>query len=279
MFIGRSIISPIKNFWVRQICQSSSLAASVTESVGHNLHPYKPPRYVLASLRSFPSLEPKSFISVNWKLLAQPLRRDILWKAVVMEANCARVGASNPPSRSQMGYSGRKLHAQKGTGRARVGDKGSPIRLEGGRAHARNAPNDYSTKLPFKVYTLAYRVALSHQYKTGNLFIVGLDKESKADKNLQSPSRENEVEVCEFLTNDQLAADNFVEAHDFKLRNVLFIVNEERPNLTKAFESYKKFKVIEYAKVDVRDLLKANRVIIEFSALTNLLKLMKHHEQ
>lgn len=211
-------------------------------------HAQEPPKYVLTSLRAFPSLKPKTFQPVPSSLLNLPLRRDILWKAVVYDADNKRVGASNPKGRAEMGYSRKKLLPQKGTGKARSGDRGSPIRHDGGIAMARTAPNDFTSELPRKVYDLAMKVALSDKYRTGSLFVI--------DGSLEIP------------TQDSLAAQIFLKKHGLKNQKLLFITDEHTPNLLEATEPYAaKVDVVQKEGIEVRDILHAHKVYIDLAAL------------
>ncbi len=215
---------------------------------------------MLASLRSFPSLEPIKFVALPTEILDVPLRRDLLWKASVYEADCARVGSSNPPGRSDKGYSRHKLRPQKGTGKARLGDANSPMLVGGGVALARTAPNDFSTELPFKVYCQAFKIALSHLYRSGNLIIVG-------DKKLKDGA------ICDFVTKSPQAGKKFLDAHDFNRKRIVFVVDEPRENLMEATSGEnisKRIDIIQKEGIQVRDLLKANRLIIELPALKYL---------
>lgn len=213
----------------------------------------QPPKYVLTTGRSFPSLEPQTLIPVSSTILGETIRRDILWRAVVFEADASRVGSSNTKSRSEMGYSRQKLRPQKGSGRARMGDRGSPTRHDGGRAFARHAPFDWSTGLPRQIYAKAVRVALSHLYKSGRLFV--LDDGVTAD----------------FVTSHTKAGDLFVKAHNIgKHSNLLVIPSEFRMNFHEATENYHKIEIVSKDAIEVRDLLKAENVIIEKEALEYL---------
>ncbi|KAH7588974.1 54S ribosomal protein YmL6, mitochondrial [Nakaseomyces glabratus] len=240
------------------------------------------PKYTLATVRSFPSLEPNSFIPVSANVLSLPLRRDILWQAVVYENDKRRVGASNPPGRSDKGFSRKKLLPQKGSGKARVGDANSPIRHNGGRALARTAPNDYSTELNKKVYSTAFFTALSHQYKLGNLFVIGKEgeiakndveildidlgqKPVPSDKIKPNKMAELENEYCEMYFKKFLAENNL-----FKQR-LLFVTNEPREKLLHASDKYKdKIDIIQKEHLEVNDILRAGKIYIELEALKGI---------
>lgn len=225
-----------------------------------------PPKYTLVSLKQFPSLEPTTCVPVSTSILGVPLRRDILWRAVVFENDNRRVGASNPPGRSDNGYSRKKIRPQKGSGHARVGDANSPTRHNGGRALARNAPNDYTTELPSKLYSLAMNTALSYQYKRGNLNVIGgegsttdlgiLDIVKQQDKSFKY---HNSI-IQKFLKNNQLES-----------KRLLFITKDTRQNLIKFTEPNKdKIDVIQWQGVQINDILKASRVFVEWDALKSL---------
>lgn len=231
-----------------------------------------PPPYTLATLRAFPSLEPVTCIPVSTNILGVPLRRDILWRAVVQENDNRRVGASNPPGRSENGYSRHKILPQKGSGNARVGDANSPTRHKGARALARHAPNDYTTLLPNKVHSLAYRTALSHQYKQGNLFIIG-------DSNGSVPLNETDSDKLDIQVSDGTVKPNFssvlfkkfMSEHNLEGKRLLFVTSETRPGLLKYTDMYKqKVDVIEQDGVEVNDLLKASKIFIEEAAFKHL---------
>ncbi|CUS23468.1 LAQU0S10e01046g1_1 [Lachancea quebecensis] len=229
-----------------------------------------PPAFTLATLRSFPSLEPLTFVPIPATVLDAPLRRDILWKAVVYENDNKRVGSSNPPGRSENGYSRRKLLPQKGSGKARAGDANSPTRHNGARALARSAPNDYTTKLPQKVYSQAFINALSYQYRRGNLFIIGGAHSLCETHDLDV----NELEILPTsLDNDDgdLVFEKFLQEHELQKQNLLFIINAPRGGLFRYSEPFKEnVNIVQKEFVDVNDILKARRIFVELEALEYL---------
>lgn len=221
-------------------------------------------------MRAFPSLEPLTFTPVPSDVLAAPLRRDILWRAVVYENDNKRVGSSNPPSRSDNGYSRRKLFPQKGTGRARAGDANSPVRATGARALPRKAPIDFSTELPSKIYSAAFRNALSYQYQQGKLFVVG-------GQNLLQDTNELDLNELEILPKDLELNDGglifkkFLREYNLQNKRLLFIVSEPREGLLQYTEEFKdNVDILQQEFVDVNDILKAHRIFIELEALEYL---------
>ncbi|CAN6674518.1 large ribosomal subunit protein uL4m [Trichomonascus vanleenenianus] len=212
----------------------------------------KPASYVLATTRSFPSLEPLAFQPVAADVLSLPVRRDLLWQAVVYERDAARVGSRHTKNRTEMGYSGKKLHAQKGTGRARVGDRGSPIRHDGGRAFGRKPNFDWSTGLPFQAYAKAMRTALSYLYAENKLLVV----DGKAD----------------FITDHPKAGVQFMKSHDLLNKKVTVVAEEFPSNLDAATKDRfgNRMDIVTVEALNIRDLLKPDRLIIELDALKRL---------
>lgn len=191
------------------------------------------------------------------KFLDHPLRRDLLWSAVVYEADCARVGSGYVPTKADSPFSNRKLRQQKGTGRARVGDANSPTRDNGLKAHGIKAPHDWSTKLPAKVYSRAFQTALSDQYRHGRLFVIGGENVS-----------ELEYGCADFKYECPEQMHRFIKHHDFERLNLLFIVDGQRERLINATADMgKKCDVIGKEAVEVRDILRANRIFVEESAM------------
>lgn len=209
------------------------------------------PSPVLATTYSFPSMEPLRFIEYPRNHLGMPLRRDILHRAVVYEGDNTRSGTASTKWRDDVHGSGRKLHRQKGTGRARVGDKKSPTRVGGGVAHGPH-PRDFSTDLPRKIYDQAWRIALSYRYKRDQLIII--------DNKIDIPD-----DATPYLIKEILGTNGWVGASTLITDQINF-------NLFTAVREYGgQTKVLDRADVDVKDLLETRRLIIEKRALDNIL--------
>lgn len=104
---------------------------------------------------------------VNEKLVAQAVR--------VFLAN-QRQGTASTKTRGDVEGSRRKIWRQKGTGRARHGDKYAPIFVGGGIAHGPK-PKDFSLKMPKKMKRRALFDALTSKLKEKQLLVVsGLEK-------------------------------------------------------------------------------------------------------
>ena len=82
-----------------------------------------------------------------------------------------RQGTHKSKERSEVSGSTRKLHKQKGTGGARIGDINSPVLLGGGRVFGPK-PRDYRFKLNKKVKALARKSALTYKAQENAIVVV-----------------------------------------------------------------------------------------------------------
>jgi large subunit ribosomal protein L4 len=89
---------------------------------------------------------------------------------VAMRANRRR-GTASTKTKGEVALSGAKPWRQKGTGRARAGDKASPIWVGGGVVFGPR-PRSYAKNTPKKVKVLAFRKALSERTLAGDVLIV-----------------------------------------------------------------------------------------------------------
>lgn len=107
---------------------------------------------------------PKDVFGVkpNFALIAQAVR--------VHHAK-SRQGTRMTKGRSDLHYSGRKLWRQKGTGRARHGDRTANIFRKGAKAHGPR-PQKFSAKFPKKMQKGALRSVLSAIVKEGQVAII-----------------------------------------------------------------------------------------------------------
>ncbi|KAI4243324.1 MAG: hypothetical protein L6R40_003496 [Gallowayella cf. fulva] len=209
---------------------------------------------VLTTVYKFPSMEPMRFAYYPANNLFLPLRRDILHRAVIFEGDAKRQGTASTKWRTEVHGSSRKLRPQKGTGRARIGDKKSPV-LKGGGVAFGPHPRDFSTGLPRKIYDLAWRTALSYRYRRGQLVVLLNDVD---------------IEMNEPRWLAQIMEWNHLGRGD---GGSLLVTQNPSEKLSQAFhglEGHGRLKSED--DVDVKDLLKAGRVMIEKTSLDRLLR-------
>lgn len=103
--------------------------------------------------------------------IAESVNKQLLHDVVVMYEAARRVGTARSRSRGEIVGSTKKLYKQKGTGRARMGPKRTPIRRGGGHAFAK-VPRDWSYRLPRKAIKLATRMALLSKFQDNQVTLV-----------------------------------------------------------------------------------------------------------
>ncbi|KAL9048218.1 MAG: hypothetical protein Q9162_007820 [Coniocarpon cinnabarinum] len=202
-------------------------------------------------------MEPLRFTHFPTNHLGLPLRRDLLHRAIVYEASRSRQGTASTKWRDEVHGSHRKLYPQKGLGRARVGDKQSPIRRGGGVAFGPK-PRDFSLSLPRKIYDRAFRTALSHRFQRSELLIVDAFRNPPA----YNPSYMSDM----FATNRWGRTDG----------RSLLVARErggDNETLFRGVEGMnREGRIVDLGKCDVKMLLEMGRVIVEEGALREVLR-------
>ena len=96
------------------------------------------------------------------------------------------------------------------------------------------------------------------QYKNGKVFVIGGDQVAS----------EYDTTELDFKYEHPEATRQFVQSHNLQKLNLLFITDAQRDNLINSTEYIgKRASVLVKEAVEVRDLLKANRIYIELPAL------------
>jgi large subunit ribosomal protein L4 len=166
------------------------------------------------------------------------------------------------------------LRPQKGSGRARQGDAGSPLLRGGGKTFGPK-PRDFSTGLNQKMYDMAWRTALSYRYRRGELIVCADGVE------LPLPRDFTDLIEAGYL-GDRLAgayrakaATQLLEAHRWGrgFGRTTFVTTDRRPELFDALAiAGEQGRALELADVDVKDLLETGRIVIEREALREMIQ-------
>lgn len=171
-----------------------------------------------------------------------------IWLAVTAELTNRRQGTSSTKNRSAVSGGGKKPWRQKGRGTARAGTSRSPVWVGGGRTFG-PSPRNYHKKLTKKMSQLARRSALSHKAKDENIRLV-------VDFNFEAPKTK---EMAEILTKIQL--------NDKK---VLVLVPGGNQSVYLSGRNIPKVQVKEAANVSTYDILNAEMLLIQQSALEKI---------
>ena len=122
-------------------------------------------------IRTLTGEETGKQVELQKKVFGIEPHRDAVYLTIKAELANRRQGSASSKNRGEVRGSGVKLWRQKGTGRARVGDSGSPIRRGGGVAFGPK-PRDFSLKVNRKVRTLARKSMLSAMQADDRIIVV-----------------------------------------------------------------------------------------------------------
>ncbi len=163
----------------------------------------------------------------------------VMHQALVRQQANARLGTHKAKTRGEVKGTTAKWYRQKGTGRARHGDRKAPIFVGGGRAHGPR-PRDYTKKMPRKMRRLALRSALSA--KAAEEEIIVLD-----ELVFDEPKT---VEILQLL--DDLEVDG----------SAVILLPEYNENVEKSARNLKDVKTLRANYLNISDLLGHDYVIM-----------------
>jgi large subunit ribosomal protein L4 len=166
-------------------------------------------------------------------------------QALVRQQANARQGTHKAKTRGEVKGTTAKWYRQKGTGRARHGDRKAPIFVGGGQAH-KPLPRDYTKKMPRKMRRLALRSALSA--KAASAAIVVVDELAFDDPKT--------VNMLEMLDNLKLVGSAVV------------LLPERNENVEKSARNLDDVKTLRAGYLNIRDLLGHDYVIIPKDAVS-----------
>jgi large subunit ribosomal protein L4 len=110
-------------------------------------------------------------IELDDAVFGLPINDDIIWYAINNELANKRQGTASTKDRGEVNGSNAKPYKQKGTGRARRGDKKSPLLVGGGTIFGPK-PRDFSYSIPKKAKRLAMKTILSLKAQSNILKVV-----------------------------------------------------------------------------------------------------------
>ena len=168
----------------------------------------------------------------------------IMHQALVRQLANARLGTHKTKTRGEVKGTTAKWYRQKGTGRARHGDRKAPIFVGGGQAH-KPKPRDYTQKMPRKMRRLALRSALS------------------------AKAASDEIVILDKLTLDEAKTarmNDLLNNLEIKGSAVILLAGHEE-NLEKSTRNLKNVKTLQAGYLNIRDLLGHDYIIIPKSTL------------
>ena len=146
-----------------------------------------------------------------------PVREHLFHEVVRAQLAARRAGTAKTKGRSEINRTGAKAWKQKGTGRARQGDRKAPHWVGGGVVHGPQ-PRSYVKKVNKKVRAAALYAALSRRAQEGRLHVVddmalGAIKTKAVANVLAKFAAPKALLVDGDNTNLQLATKNLASAH------------------------------------------------------------------
>jgi len=186
-------------------------------------------------------------IALNDNVFGLPVNEDLIWYAINNELANKRQGNASTKGRAEVHGSNAKPYNQKGTGRARRGDKKSPV-LVGGGVIFGPKPKDYSYAIPKKAKRLALKTILSLKAQSDTLKIV-------EDFSVESGKTKDLAKLL----------NNFEPG----LRTVL-ILKDDDPKIKRAAANIPWVKYLSYNRLSAHELFYGRQVLMLETAAKNL---------
>ncbi len=111
-------------------------------------------------------------INLPENIFGLPKNSDLVHQVVVSMMSNQRANTAHTKDRGEVSGTGKKPWKQKGTGRARHGDRKSPIWVGGGVAHGPKNTRNYKKKINKKMNAKALFTVLSEKFKAGRILFV-----------------------------------------------------------------------------------------------------------
>jgi large subunit ribosomal protein L4 len=185
-----------------------------------------------------------SEVELRPEIFEAPVNLSLMHQALVRQLANARLGTHKAKSRSEINRTKAKWYRQKGTGRARHGSRNAPIFVGGGVAHGPNV-RSYAKKMPRKMRRAALRSALSAKASEEQIIILN-------SLELETTKTREMAGVLE-----KLKADT----------STLILLPEKDEAVERSARNLPDVKTLLASYVNIRDLLKYDKVVIPLDAL------------
>jgi large subunit ribosomal protein L4 len=186
-------------------------------------------------------------VELNEKVFGLPVNEDLIWYAINNELANKRLGTACTKDRGEVHGSNAKPYKQKGTGRARRGDKKSPVLVGGGTVFGPK-PRDFSWSMPKKAKRAAMKTILSLKIQADTLKIV-------EDFSIESGKTKD---LAVFL-------NNFGDPE-----RTVIILKDNDPLIKRAGANIPWLSFLSYNRLRAHDLFYGRRVLLLESAAKNL---------
>ena len=202
-----------------------------------------------AKLYSFDGATAPGTLSLDDRLFGADVNEDLLYRVVRMQLGNRRQGTHSTKTRGEVSGGGRKPWRQKGTGRARVGSRRSPLWVGGGTIFGPK-PRSYESKLTKKMKLGALASALSDRAGSGNVALIDQIR-------MDAPKTKAAVGL---LSRMELSGRTLV----------VVATSEYNRSVKKSFTNLPKAKCIACGGVNVYDILRHDHVLMTTKAVEEL---------
>ncbi|MDR1107342.1 MAG: 50S ribosomal protein L4 [Treponema sp.] len=186
-------------------------------------------------------------IEMDDAVFGLPVNEDVIWYAINNELANKRQGTACTKDRGEVHGSNAKPYKQKGTGRARRGDKKSPLLVGGGTVFGPK-PRDFSYSMPKKAKRLALKSILSLKAQSGGMKVV-------EDFTVESGKTK---ELAGLL-------DNFGPGE-----RTVIILKDDDPLIKRAGANIPWLSFLSYNRLRAHDLFYGRRILMLEGAVKNL---------
>lgn len=169
----------------------------------------------------------------------------VMHQALVRQQANGRLGTHKTKSRGEIRGTTAKWYRQKGTGRARHGDRKANIFIGGGQVH-KPRPRSYAKQMPRKMRRLALRSALSAKAAAEEIIVLD-------ELVFDQPAT---AQVLELLNNLEVAG------------SVVILLPERNENVEKSARNLQDVKTLRANYLNIRDLLGHDYVIMPKGAVS-----------
>ena len=187
-------------------------------------------------------------IELNDAVFGLPVNEDVIYYAITNELANMRVGTACTKGRAEVNGSNAKPYKQKGTGRARRGDKKSPLLIGGGTIFGPK-PRDYSYAIPKKAKRLAMKSILSLNAQDEDRLVV------IEDFTVETGKTKDLVQILQAFVQDE--------------RTVL-VLKDDDAMLKRAGKNIPTLSFLTYNRLRAHDLFYGRKVLVLESAAKNL---------
>jgi len=180
------------------------------------------------------------------EIFGGPVNEALLWEVVRMQLACRRQGNHAAKTRAEVAGTGKKPWKQKGSGRARVGERRNPVWRGGGIVFG-PSPRDYSYSMPKKKRRAALFSALASKLRDGEMILV------------------ESLGLAEIKTKSLADALGKLNAS-----NALIVIRDADPIIERSARNLPKVKVLRSAGLNVYDILRFDKLVVVGDALDSL---------